>query len=137
MVEGEGGVVSSSVGADTGGAAGAAEDARMLGSSKRGPSGSGLQSLKDQILGVFSLRKWVKEPEIRKMEADVEKARKLRHKLEGAEVKADDSLKKLMAKANEFVPDVEQVRTSRLVLFWGVTLFWALGAQAAGCCIQY
>ena len=65
--------------------------------------------MRDQILGVFALRKWVKEPEIRKMEADVEKARKLRHKLEGAEVKADDSLKKLIAKANEFVPDVEQV----------------------------
>jgi hypothetical protein len=61
-------------------------------------------------MGVFALRKWVKEPEIRKMEADVEKARKLRHKLEGAEVKADDSLKKLMAKANEFAPDVEQIR---------------------------
>jgi hypothetical protein len=86
----------------------AAEDGRMLGASKKA-AGGGLQSLKDQIMGVFSLRKWVKEPEIRKMEADVEKARKLRHKLEGAEVKADDSLKKLMAKANEFVPDVEQV----------------------------
>jgi hypothetical protein len=93
----------------------AAEDGRMLGASKKA-AGGGLQSLKDQIMGVFSLRKWVKEPEIRKMEADVEKARKLRHKLEGAEVKADDSLKKLMAKANEFVPDVEQVSRRAYVL---------------------
>jgi hypothetical protein len=109
MDEVEGGDGAASSVADAGGASPAgAEDARLLGSSKRG-SGSGQRSLKEQILGVFALRKWVKEPEIRKMEADVEKARKLRHKLEGAEVKADDSLKKLMAKANEFVPDVEQV----------------------------
>jgi hypothetical protein len=98
----------SSPAADAGATAGGIEDGRLLGSNKRAGKG-GLSSLKDQIMGVFALRKWVKEPEIRKMEADVEKARKLRHKLEGAEVKADDSLKKLIAKANEFVPDVEQV----------------------------
>ncbi len=93
---------------DSGAVGGGIEDGRLLGPQKRAGKG-GLSSFKSQILGVFALRKWVKEPEIRKMEADVEKARKLRHKLEGAEVKADDSLKKLIAKANEFVPDVEQV----------------------------
>ena len=115
MVEGEGGGAAPSGVPDAGVAGpGGTENARHLGSSSRG-SGGGSRSLKEQILGVFALRKWVKEPEIRKMEADVEKARKLRHKLEGAEVKADDSLKKLMAKANEFVPDVEQVWTLLLI----------------------
>jgi hypothetical protein len=112
-------------------ASNAADDGRMLGTSKKGAVG-GLQSLKDQIMGVFSLRKWVKEPEIRKMEADVEKARKLRHKLEGAEVKADDSLKKLMAKANEFIPDVEQVSRTAYRQFPLFMLACDAGAQTVG-----
>jgi hypothetical protein len=123
------GVVSSAA-ADAGAVGGGFEEARLLGPNKRAGK-DGPSSLKDQILGVFSLRKWVKEPEIRKMEADVEKARKLRHKLEGAEVKADDSLKKLIAKANEFVPDVEQV-FFRQILNPSVVVTFCLCCRCAG-----